>query len=441
MSPRTDPRRRRLPAVASLALLGVLVVAACGPSNPSASRSVSAAPTPSASAIVPSASVAAPSGSGDPAADATYDAVEQQVIGIRGLKPSRPVQRQFIDEAELRTLITQQFDKDTPPAYLAANERLYKALGLIPATTDLRGLSLDLLSGGVAGFYRSDEGKLYVVSKSGGPGPNERFYFSHEYNHALQDQNFSVFKDQDGVLDQSDRMLARASVYEGDSTLLMTQWAAGNMSQSDLLAVVAAGSDPAVQAVMDRTPAILRDTLTFPYTSGFGFVTAAQTKDGWPGVDALYAKMPASTEQILHADKYAAGEAPIAVTLPSDLASRLGTGWSVPLQDTFGEYQLSIWLRESGVPAAEVSPAAAGWGGDRLAVMEGPDGAWAVVLDTTWDSEKDATEFADAAHTAVEASPYKAEISTPTAKGVTILIASDDATLQSLDAIFGQTGV
>ena len=445
MSHRTDPRRGRLPAVVSLALLGVLVVAACGPSNPSASPSAASTPTPTASAAPPSSSPAssavASSGSPNQAADATYDAVEQQVIGIRGLKPSRPVQRQFIDEAELRTLITEQFDKDTPPAYLAANEQLYKALGLIPATTDLRDLSLDLLSGGVAGFYRSDEGKLYVVSKSGGPGPNERFYFSHEYNHALQDQNFSVFKDQDGVLDQSDRMLARASVYEGDSTLLMTQWAAGNMSQSDLLEVVAAGSDPAVQAVMDRTPKILSDTLTFPYTSGFGFVTAAQTKGGWPGVDALYAKMPASTEQILHADKYAAGEAPIAVTLPSDLASRLGTGWSVPLQDTFGEYQLSIWLRENGVPAADVPPAAAGWGGDRLAVMEGPDGAWAVVLDTRWDTEKDATEFADAAHTAVEASPYKAEISTPTAKRVTILIASSDATLQSLDAIFGQTGV
>ena len=136
----------------------------------------------------------------------------------------------------------------------------------------------------------------------------------------------------------------------------MTQWAAGNLSQAELLEVVAAGSDPAVQAVMDRTPAILRDTLTFPYTSGFGFVTAAQTKGGWPAVDALYAKMPESTEQILHADKYAAGEAPIAVTLPADLASRLGAGWSVPLQDTFGEYQLSIWLRENGVPAADATP-------------------------------------------------------------------------------------
>ena len=121
--------------------------------------------------------------------------------------PTHPVLRQFIDETELRTLITQQFDQDTPPAYLAADDRLYKALGLIPATSDLRSLSLDLLSGGVAGFYRPDQGKLYVVSKTGAPGPNERFYFAHEYDHALQDQNSTIFKDFDKVLDQGDQLL------------------------------------------------------------------------------------------------------------------------------------------------------------------------------------------------------------------------------------------
>ena len=35
-------------------------------------------------------------------------------------KPSRPVARQFIDGTELRTMLTKQFDEDTPPAYLAA---------------------------------------------------------------------------------------------------------------------------------------------------------------------------------------------------------------------------------------------------------------------------------------------------------------------------------
>jgi len=441
MSHRTDPGRGRLPAVAFLALIAVLIAAACGQSNPPASPSASPVPTPTTATPAPSTSASTPASSGDRTGDAVYDAVEEQVVAIRGLKPNRAVERQFISEAELRVMITEMFDEDTPPAYLAAIERLYKALGLIPATSDLRDLQLDLLSGGVAGFYRNDQGKLYVVSKSGGPGPNERFYFAHEYDHALQDQNSTIFKDQDGILDQSDRMLARASVYEGDATLLMTQWAAANLTREELLAVVASGSDPEVQKVLDGTPAILRDTLTFPYTTGFGFITPIQTAGGWPAVDALLTKMPESTEQILHADKYTAGEAPVAVTLPADLATRLGPGWTVPLQDTFGEFQLGIWLRENGVAAADASTAAAGWGGDRLAVLEGPDEAWAVVIDTTWDSEKDASEFADAAHTAVEASPHKAQISTPSAQRVTILIASDDATLQALDPVFGATGV
>jgi hypothetical protein len=151
--------------------------------------------------------------------------------------------------------------------------------------------------------------------------------------------------------------------------------------------------------------------------------------------------MPASTEQIMHADKYAADEAPIAVTLPTDLASRLGPGWSVPMLDTFGEYQLSIWLRENGVPAAEVSPAAAGWGGDRLAVLEGPDGAWAVAIDTEWDSAADAKEFEKAATTAVKKAGGVGQV-LPGAGGTTrwVLVASDDATAGKVANALGLAG-
>jgi len=350
------------------------LVAACGSATTSPSPSAGAAASPPSQAPTATATPRpsqSPAASGD--ANAVYDAVEQQVVAIRGLKPSKPVARQFIDGDELRTMITQQFDEDTPPAYLAANEQLYKALGLIPAGASLRDLSLDLLSGGVAGFYRNDQGKLYVVSKSGLPGANERFYFAHEYDHALQDQNSTIFKDQDGVLDQSDRLLARQAVYEGDATLLMTQWAAANLTQADLLEILASGSDPAAQAALSGAPAILRETLTFPYTTGLGYISTIQSKGGWDAVNAMFAKMPASTEQILHPDKSA--DAPVAVALPADLASSLGAGWTVPLEDTFGELQLGIWLRESGVPNGAATEAAAGWGGDRLAVVKGPDGA------------------------------------------------------------------
>jgi hypothetical protein len=446
--PRRPFRRRHLLPVAWLALGAAVISSACGQSTPSAS--VLASPTVSPIASAPpqspppqssSPSASAATASVDPASAAIYDAVEEQVVAIRGLKPSRPVERQIITEAELRVLITEQFDEDTPPAYLEATDRLYKALGLIPATDDLRDLTLDLLSGGVAGFYRSDEGKLYVVSKTGAPGATERFYFAHEYDHALQDQNFTVFKDQDGVLDQGDRMLARAAVYEGDATLLMTEWGGANLTQEELLAVISSSSDPDVQAVLDKTPAILRDTLTFPYTTGFGFVLPIQTAGGWPAVDAVFEKMPVSTEQILHADKYTAGEAPVDVTLPADLASRLGSGWSVPLQDTFGEFQLGIWLRENGVAGPDASAAAAGWGGDRLAVVEGPDGAWAVAIHTVWDSEADAAAFEDAATTALKTAGGFAQV-LPGDGGTDrwILVADDAATAGTVAPALGLAG-
>jgi hypothetical protein len=445
MSPTDRSRRRPRSSVAAIAICLALLAGACGPAGPSPSPSAisTAAPTPIASSSPPvaSSSAGAPSSSANGDANAIYDTVESQVVAVRGLQPKQPVARQFIDQAELRTLLTQMFDQDTPPSYVAGTEQLYRALGLIPAGTSLRTLSLDLLSGGVAAFYRSDQSKLYVVSKSGGAGPTERFYFSHEYDHALQDQNSTIFKDFDKVLDQSDELLARQSIYEGDATLVMTQWAAANLSPSELLQVLASGTDPAAQASMAAAPAILRETLTFPYTVGFSYVTSVQGVGGWPAVNAYFSKMPKSTEQIMHPEKYAAGEAPVAVTLPADLATRMGSGWTVPLQDTFGEFQIGIWLREAGVAAADATAAAAGWGGDRLAVMDGPGGAWVVALHTEWDTTTDAAQFEAAATTAKAKAGGSAEV-LPGAAGKTrwYLVASDAATLAKVANVLGLAG-
>ena len=191
MSPRHTPRRPR--ASVLVILVSAVLFAACGSADPSASPSVSAsavtaAPSGSPSAVAspsqvasPAASAGTPTASGEAATNAIYDAVETQVQALRGLTAVRPVPRQLITADELRTMLTKQFDEETPPAYLAAEERFYKALGLIKPDASLRTLTLDLLSGGVAAFYSDDQGRIYVKSNTGTPGANERFYFSHEY--------------------------------------------------------------------------------------------------------------------------------------------------------------------------------------------------------------------------------------------------------------------
>jgi hypothetical protein len=368
-----------------------------------------------------------------------YDTIEEQVIAMRGLAPEGTVERQTIDEGELEALVRQMSAEETPPEFIAAQERLYKALGLLPADASLEDLTIELLSGGVAGFYRDDQKQLYVVSRTGAVGATEKITFAHEYTHALQDQHFTVFADQDGVNDRSDWILARQAVYEGDATLLMTLWASQHFTPQDFSELLAAGAnDPSTQ-MLERMPAILRETLLYPYTTGLVFAQGVYVGGNWAAIDSLYADLPESTEQIMHADKWAAREAPLDVQLPDDLAASLGSGWSVAIEDTFGEFQLGIWLREAGVDGAEA--AAAGWGGDRAAVVNGPGGAWGVAWATEWDSAADAAEFDTAAAAAVSGLRDPARV-LPGAGGTArwILVASDDATLGTLAGALGLAG-
>jgi hypothetical protein len=229
-------------------------------------------------------------------------------------------------------------------------------------------------------------------------------------------------------------------VYEGDATLLMLLWAQANLTPEEFAEVQSAGSDPEALEILARTPSILVDGLLFPYTAGQAFVLPIQLSGGWDGVNALYDDLPRSTEQILHPAKYEAAEEPVAVTLP-DVAADLGAGWKEAIQDTFGEFQMRTWLREAGVRSADASDAAEGWGGDRLAVLNGPDDAWAMIMKTEWDTAADAGEFEVAAGTAVDAAGGPAAVLPGEGGKVRwFVVASDDAALNAVTGALGLAG-
>lgn len=423
-----------------LALLGglLLVAAACGPTNQSPSPAPTTTTPPATSS--PTAASPAPSSSTSADVDAIYDAIEGQVLEIRGLDPA-DVKRETIDADTLRQMNAESFDEDNPPDYVAGQERLYKALGLMSEDASLRDTFLALVDSQVAGFYRPDAKTLYVVSRTGTVNGADKITFAHEYDHALQDANFPVFDDPEQYLDETDEALARAAIYEGDATILMSFWAIPNLTQAEIGDVVAAGSDPASTEILARTPAILRENLLFPYNAGVAALTPVQATGGWAAMDAVFGDMPTSTEQILHPDKFESREAPIDVTITDGLAADLGAGWTEQVQDTLGEFQLRTWLTETGVPVATATAAAEGWGGDRVAVLANASGAWAVALRTAWDTEDDAREFASAAASAVGAAGGPGEV-LPGEGGTTrwVVIASDDDTLGAVSGALGLAG-
>jgi len=380
------PHRGLAPVLLSIALL----VAACGTSTPTTPPATDA-PTASATASPAPSREPTPASSAD--LEAVYAEIEGQVIKLRGLQPTTSVARNVLDEAGLRAFMTRKYKEETPAALVKAAETLYKALLLMPQDASLDDLYVELYSSSAIGLYDPKTKQLYVISDADAIGTVEKSTYAHEYTHALQDQTYDLETFIGDATDQSDRSLARMAQVEGDAYVTLGLWMQANLTAAEM-SQIASSTYPEAEAVLAKLPEIVKQALLFPATSGIGLAFGDYSQGGFAAIDKRFANPPDSTEQILHADKLAAGEKPVAVSFPGDLATTLGTGWTVPIQDTMGEMQLEILLRAGGSSASK--EAAAGWGGDRVALVQGPDGAVSVVLDTAWDTEADAAEFAAA---------------------------------------------
>jgi hypothetical protein len=380
--------------LAVLAVLAMtLAVTGCSPTaSPSAPAPASPQPaTAESSGIVPGSS---PESSVDAAS--TYALIAGQVEQIRGLTPKEAVAPTLIDESQLRSNLTADFDENNPPAAVELTQDLYVELGLLPAGTSLRDAYLALQAGQVAGYYSPEKKQLFVVSRAGGVGATQRVTYAHEFTHQLQDQNFDLSKLGLSTTDQTDRAVARLALVEGDAVSTQTAWMTAHLTTSDFAEVLRDATDPAAIAALEQAPAVLRATTLFPYTDGLTFVSSLKALGGETAVNAAFANPPASTAQVIHPELYASHLAPVAIKLPTDLAARLGPGWQLLGEDTLGELGLRVWLSGDGVDSTVAATAASGWSGDRIAVLAGPNGQLAVVIVARWTTSADRDEFAAA---------------------------------------------
>lgn len=350
-----------------------------------------ATPTSPATAAPPP-----PSATPMPPATPTFDlslmdTIQRQVSALRGLKPKRPVERTVLTQAELRDFILTKLAEDYPQEEARNDAVTLSAFGLIDPQMDLYDFYVDLYSEQIAGFYDSEEEKLYVISDLARFGPIEKTTFAHEYEHALQDQYYDL--DNLGLDDQADSQRSEAirALAEGDAVLLMQQYVQAHFGPQDL-AELLRQLGQADQSQFANAPPVFQQELQFPYTYGLQFVQDFYDQGGWTAVDEVWADPPVSTEQILHPDRYRAGDAPRPVTL-SPLTDTLGSGWRLIEEDTLGEFLLRVVL-EAEIAAPDAADAAEGWGGDRYAVYHNARQSQTLLaLHLVWDTNADATEF------------------------------------------------
>jgi hypothetical protein len=332
------------------------------------------------------------SGGAFAAQQADYDRISGEMAGLRNLELLHPLDISTQNRDELRQWLVDSIEQDFPEVVQERDQRVMVVFGLIEPGTDLGQLELDLLGEQIAGYYDPETGEMVVVS-SGTEGDSlsasDELTFAHEVVHALQDQHFDLLSVQgDSELISDDEYLAVGALIEGDATVGQVQYM---VAHPMLILGLQRELDDLDTSVLDNAPSFISGTLLFPYDQGATFVTALYEEGGWDLVNDAYTNVPQSTEQILHPEKYLAGEAPIQVTVNDPLPT-LGNSWSVLEVNTFGEYIIQSFLDSGEVRPGDAQAAAEGWGGDQY-VVAGTEDETALVWSTEWDSEEHAAEF------------------------------------------------
>ncbi len=356
------------------------------------------------------------------------EAYEQLMPDLRGRKLLEPVKPQLMTREELKKHMTKLIAEDFTDDELREMDRTLKAFRLVPREMDIKATMTSLLTEEVGGFYNPKD-KAMVLIREGDEPKKKRGLFSrllggepkfdkdgtkitlaHEMTHAVQDQYFDLEALDKAVEHDEDMSLALTALVEGDATLVMfAEMLRDDEDPKNVLDYPPAAIDAAfgvLRAMLplasgktfQKSPLILRESLIFPYHKGTVFVLHLTNDGGWERVDKAFRSPPVSTEQILHPEKFYDKDQldePTEIKLP-DLTETVGKSWKPVGGDVLGEFQTTILLADGPASTRQAQVAAAGWDGDRYEVFESDGKQLGLVWVTTWDSPKDAEEFAAA---------------------------------------------
>ena len=279
---------------------------------------------------------------------------------------------------------------------LTALNALAIAGGILPEGTDLKTLAVSFTAA-TAGATYSPLDKQILLLQSGQSkqdAARDRSLLTHEFVHALQDQHFNLLELLLARPYNFDRSEAAFALVEGDAMNVQRRQESGEAWARRSLEEIARQEDERFslyrRGIGAFFPPLLTETFIFRYRDGARFVETLRRSRPNFTTDELFRRPPVSSEQILHPEKYLAGEAPREVAV--DEQSFAAEGWQARASSPLGEIG-TRGLLMAGLSARDASRAAAGWGGDRAYVFGREGGRQLFVWKSLWDKPEDAQEF------------------------------------------------
>jgi hypothetical protein len=300
-----------------------------------------------------------------------------QAERLSGLKATGPIRTVTESSARFDADALRVFDRAYPRSLQRVDDRMYVALGLLPAG----GSSRSMLVASVKAMNAQYDPVARVLRVRRKPAP-KRAEVVHELVRALVDQNVGLRRVSTLRVRDRDAALAASAVVDG-------------------LAALASGR---------RAPALRGSPagrfLEVEQSAGLGpgrtFVKQLRSVGGVFAVATALNKFPQTTAQLLHVDAFLDGTHALPISLPARVDDRaLQTSETLSASETFGELDLRALLRAFALPRSD--SLADGWAGGRIALYTGADNAATVAVAVRWRSSSDADEWRAAAPSLVAA--------------------------------------
>jgi hypothetical protein len=261
-------------------------------------------------------------------------------------------------------------------------EGTLKALGIIEGNVNLPEQVKRLSTGSVTAFYDVKANQLVV--KNGQLTPFMLKTIVHELVRADYDQHFEL--DRPNLAAAADETgTAWDSLVEGTASRIESRFVAA-LPDKDKQAVQAEQQRLAGQLPKDLPDYVLVQ-YAFPFGSGPRFAEALMNAGGAAKINGAFQAPPSTTEQIIHPEKFLAGEGPKPLADPAADGAVIRSG-------SLGQLMISLMLAQVLDPG-DAESAADSWGADRYVAWQ--NGAQTCVrLAITMDTPEKSTELGQA---------------------------------------------
>lgn len=312
--------------------------------------------------------------------------------GIRNLKIKKKVPCHSKNIEQVEKYLKDHIERDFAVQKVKDEEKLFKAIGLIPQNYFYQEGMIDLLLSQIGGYY--DPIDEYYAVANWIPANAQLPVAIHEYTHALQDQHFNLDKFLDNKDLTSDEALARSALAEGDANFVMFGFVGAQSGRGNLMALdsideyllqIAASSK--LNEQFSSAPVSMQAYMLFPYLSGLKFVHRIAKEKGYEYVNNAFKNLPRTTREILHPEIYMRRS--FSAKIPSNeeiLKLMPEPGWEIAYSDTLGEFTLGALFSGENELAQKGLKSATEWQGDKAVLLQNGErkaAAWLINFNTS----------------------------------------------------------